>query len=125
MDAALDVQGGARRDDGAAICLGRGPGESYGTIEGKLEEITIHGSQAFAIWQVDGTRVRCLFGKHVTLGEVLAGVGKRVAARGAIKVRPTGEPMSVEVEWLRILGPGAVTAADVRGIFRDHEVVNW
>jgi hypothetical protein len=29
--------------------------------------------------------------------------------------------MSVEVEWLRILGPGAVTAADVRGIFRDHE----
>jgi hypothetical protein len=101
------------------------PRESFGTVEGRLEAVSIHEGREFGIWQLDGKRVRCFFGRYVPLEEVLAAVGKRVAARGVIKTRPSGERVSVDVRELRALGEAPVSADEVRGIFRDHEAADW
>jgi len=98
--------------------------ESYGTVEGGLEELTIHGSKEFGIWQPHG-KVRCLFGRYVTLEDVLQGVGKRVAARGTIRHRPRVGAISVEVESLRILDADDVSAESVLGLCRGSEVADW
>jgi len=110
----------------AGKVLGR-PRTSFGTVEGKLESLSVHGANEFSIWLVDGTRVTCSFGKYLTLDEVLPAVGKRVAARGQIKAHPhTGEPESVEVHYLRVLGSEPVSADEVRGILKDCETAeDW
>ena len=101
------------------------PRKSFGTVEGRLETLSIHGGNEFAIWRRDGTRVKCRFGKYITLDEVLPAVGKRVGARGRIKARPSGEILEVEVQFLRVLGTAPATADDVRGIFRGYETAEW
>ena len=99
------------------------PRTSFGTVEGRLESLSIHGSNEFSIWQIDGSRVKCTFGKYLRLDEVLRAVDRRVAARGIVKTHPrTGKPESVEVRFLRILGQEATRADDVRGIFKGREI---
>lgn len=101
------------------------PLESFGTVEGRLEELTIHAAPEFSIWQADGLKVRCLFGQRLALPEVLAAVGKKVAARGIVKARPNGEAIAVEVEALRVLDARDVSAESVRGLLRNYEVADW
>lgn len=101
--------------------LGR-PRKSFGTVEGRLDSLSVHTAREFAVWRTDGTRVPCYFGRFLSLDDVLPAVGKRVAARGEVKTHPrTGEPESIEVHDLRILGEFVVRAQDVRGIFRGRE----
>ncbi len=99
--------------------------ESFGTIEGTLESLSIRNANEFGIWQPDGRYVKCLFGRFLTLEDVRPAVGKRVAARGRIKTRPSGERVSVEVHELRVIGSDPIAADEVRGIFRDREVADW
>jgi hypothetical protein len=60
--------------------------ESFGTVEGTLEAVTIHGRRAFYIWdQLSGRRVECFFGDRITLEDILAafweeGRGSRACA---------------------------------------------
>jgi hypothetical protein len=101
------------------------PRTSFGTVEGKLESLSVHGSKEFSVWRVDGTRVPCHFGRYLSLDEVLPAIGKRVAARGQIKTNArTGEPQTVEVHELRVIGERTVSAAEVRGIFKGRETAD-
>jgi hypothetical protein len=77
--------------------------ESFGTVEGRLEGIVVHGRQVFYIWEaLTNRRVECNFGNRIALDDVLAAFGKRVAARGIVRRRKTGEPVTVEVNELRV-----------------------
>lgn len=100
------------------------PREGIGTVEGRLEALNVHEAKEFAVWSADGQRVKCLFGRHLTLEDVLPAVGKRVAARGRIKTRPSGDRISVEVHELRIIGADPVLADEVLGIFEGREVAD-
>lgn len=101
------------------------PVESIGTIEGRLEALSLHGSNEFSVWPAGGTAVKCLFGSRLDLErDVLPAVNKRVAAHGRIKTR-RGERVSVEVDELRVIGGEPVSADEVRGILRDFEVADW
>lgn len=101
------------------------PQESVGTIEGRLEALSLHGSNEFSVWPAGGTAVKCMFGNRLDLErDVLPAVNKRVAAHGRIKTR-RGERVSVEVDELRVIGGEPVPADDVRGILRGFEVADW
>jgi len=102
------------------------PLESLGTIEGKLEALSLHGSKDFSVWPPGGTAIKCLFGSRLDLErDVLPAVNKRVAARGRIKTRPNGERVSVEVDELRVIGGKPASADEVRGILKGYEVADW
>jgi hypothetical protein len=98
--------------------------ESFGTIEGRLEGIIVHGRRVFYIWDaLTSRRVECSFGNRIPLGDVLAAFEKRVAVRGIIRRRKTGEPVSVEANELRVFPvedelPGL---SDVQGIMREGQ----
>ena len=102
------------------------PKESFGTIEGRLEALYVHGSSRdFSVWPLEGKAVKCVFGNRLDLEkDVLPAVRKRVAARGRIKTRPNGERLSVEVDELEVL-PSPVSADEVLGILEGHEVADW
>ncbi len=79
------------------------PIETFGTVEGRLEGLMTHGRRTFYVWDAPtNRRVECQFGNRVELGEILSAYGKRVAARGLIRRRKTGEKVSVEVAELRV-----------------------
>ena len=103
--------------------LGR-PRRSFGSIEGRLDALDIHAGQEFAIWPLGGKKVKCSFGEYVELEDVLAAVGKRVAARGEIQTKPNGERI-IQVHSLRVLGQRQVSVDDVRGVFKDHALEDW
>lgn len=96
--------------------------ESFGTIEGKLEGIVVHERRTFYVWEtLTNRRVECMFGDRIALDDVLAAFGKRVAARGIVRKRKTGEPLTVEANELRVFPaedelPGL---DDVQGIMRE------
>jgi nucleotide-binding universal stress UspA family protein len=76
----------------------------YGTIEGRLEEISIHGPTRFAVWdELTDARTDCLIGDD-RLGEAmeLLRMRKRVAVSGRIHYR-NQQPKTVEVEEIRTL----------------------
>ncbi|MGD0197558.1 MAG: hypothetical protein ABSC56_06600 [Solirubrobacteraceae bacterium] len=101
-----------------------GTRQSFGTVEGRLEAVNVHDKNEFGIWLASGAHITCRFGRYVTLDEVLAAVGKRVAARGTIRAKVTGEKQSIEVETLKVLGATPVAADDVRGIFNGRETTD-
>lgn len=73
------------------------------TVEGSLETVTIHGGDAFDVFdQLTGTRVRCILpdGK---LNEAVGALGKRVSVSGRAKFSDKGRPISIEVEAIRVL----------------------
>ena len=83
-----------------------GPIESFGSVEGKLEGLLLHDRRTFYVWEaLTGRRVECNFLNRIPLDEVLAAVGKRVAARGIVRRRRTGELVRVEAEELRVFRP--------------------
>jgi hypothetical protein len=99
------------------------PQRVFGTVEGRLEKLDIHGPSTFIIYSsLTGRSVKCRFGKYVSLEEVTAAVGKRVGARGLVDRRPNGEQISVEVQELRLL-PEPVSADEVLGIFKGYDEV--
>lgn len=99
------------------------PQRVFGSVEGRLEKLDIHGPSKFIIYSsLTGKSVKCRFGKYVSLEEVTAAVGKRVGARGLVERRPDGEPIGVEVQELHVL-PEPVSADEVLGIFKDYKEV--
>ncbi len=99
------------------------PKRVFGTVEGRLEKLDIHGPSNFIVYSsLTGKSVKCRFGKYVSLEEVTAAVGKRVGARGLVERRPNGEQVSVDVQELRVL-PEPVSADEVVGIFQGYDEV--
>jgi hypothetical protein len=103
------------------------PRTTFGTVEGELEALNLHGSsKEFSIYPLGSKGIKCTFGSRLDLErDILPAVSKRVAARGRIKTRPNGERLSVEVHELRIVGDPPASADDVRGILRGYEVAGW
>jgi hypothetical protein len=102
------------------------PEVSFGTIEGRLEALSIHGTKDFSVWTLGGSAVKCVFGSRLDLeADVLPAVGKRVAVSGRLKTRPNGERVSLDVEELRVIGGRPVSADEVKGILKGYEVADW
>lgn len=73
------------------------------TVEGSLETVTIHGGEAFDVFdQLTGTRMRCIL-PDGQINEAVSALGKRVAVSGRAKFSDKGRPISIEVESIRVL----------------------
>lgn len=96
--------------------------ESFGTVEGKLEGLLVHDRRVFYVWEaLTSRRVECSFGSRIPLNDVLAAFGKRVGARGIIRRRKSGEPVSIEANELRVFPAEDELPAvdDIQGIVRN------
>ncbi len=77
--------------------------QEYGSIEGRLEGLMTHGKRRFFIWEsLTNRQVECQFADRIPLQDILAAYERRVAARGIVHRRRTGEKLSVEVEEFRV-----------------------
>lgn len=95
----------------------------YGSVEGTLEALTIHGKNAFAVYDaVTGKRIECVCDRQM-LEQVIEHLGKRVLVRGEIRHPGDGKSKKVLVEGFRLLGVGTLPQVeDVRGMFADDPV---
>jgi len=76
----------------------------HGTIEGRLETISQHGTYQVKVYDPLSDRgVLCDVPPEVQ-AQALAAFGKRVAVTGTIRYHRTGKPISVAVESMRVLG---------------------
>lgn len=79
---------------------------SFGAIEGRLEMISIRRFSRFGITHsLTGRSIKCRFQREL-LDEVKAALGKRVVATGIVHYNAQGDPIRVDVEWLRLLREG-------------------
>jgi len=92
-----------------------------GTIEGRLEELNIHGKPTFQIWErLTGRKIQCRAGDSVSREQLEAGLGRRVAVRGTIKASKHGVSQSIDAKQLRIFPAEheLPSADEVLGILR-------
>jgi molybdopterin-guanine dinucleotide biosynthesis protein len=74
----------------------------YGTIEGRLEVISVHDHPSFSIWEsLTNRRVECQVSEE-QIPAIFALLGKRVAVTGRVRYR-NHVPKSIQVESLRKL----------------------
>jgi hypothetical protein len=86
--------------------LRRSEHTEYGTIEGRIETLSIRGRRAFYVWDVvSGHRVECGLGgeRGELLDEAHRAFGKRVAVSGLIRYRGPNEPQSITVDGITVL----------------------
>lgn len=95
----------------------------YGSVEGTLGALTIHGRNAFSVYDaITGKRIECICDRE-TLEQVIEHLGKRVLVRGEIRHPGDGKSKRVLVKGFRLLGVGPLPQAeDVRGLFADDPV---
>jgi len=75
-----------------------------GTVEGRLESVSLHGTSEFSLYtHLDDRRVRCFFGSRVGLPDIREGIGRRVAVYGTMKVRDDGAVSSITADELTVL----------------------
>jgi len=89
-----------------------------GVIEGHLQMISSRGTLHLGVWDTIGDRlVRCYVPAEM-IDEAKAALDKRVAVAGTIRYRPSGEPVSIDVDSLEVFPPEAElpTADEVYGI---------
>jgi hypothetical protein len=74
---------------------------SYGTIEGTLETLNVHGQRTFNIYDVlTDEKTECEFPESM-FEEVYGAVRKRVVVTGRVKFNRDGDPISMKVESMR------------------------
>jgi hypothetical protein len=96
--------------------------EQFGSVEGKLEGLIVHRRKVFYVWEtLTNRRVECVFSDRIELDEVLAAFGRRVSVRGLIRLRKTGEKLSIEASELYVFPPEEElpTIEDIEGILQD------
>ncbi len=78
---------------------------SIGSVEGRLETISIHGKRPRFIVYHGPTRkaVTCRFDADRWLDTVKDGLGRRVNVKGAVHYNAKGEPLRVDLEDMRLL----------------------
>lgn len=77
--------------------------EAYGSIEGMLETLSVHGRPHFTIYDVLTRRgVQCLIPQGL-VSKAHSAFQKRVAVSGKIKYTRRGKPVSISAEDLRVL----------------------
>lgn len=109
----------------ADIVLGQSR-SSFGSVEGRLEALNIHGGKQFRIYSsIDDKAITCNFGRHLELDDILRAVGKKIMVRGVVKTNPRGERTTIEAHSIRVLGDRLVTADEVFGIFEGTTEAAW
>lgn len=95
---------------------------SIGSVEGKLETISVHGKPKFIVYD-DLTRkaVTCKFESERWLEKVKEALGRRVNVAGVVHYNAKGEPLRVQLEDLRFLRRQEELPAtsEIGGIDRD------
>lgn len=92
-----------------------------GTIEGQLESVNVHARPTFAVWErLTGNRIECAAGETITVDDLGAALGRRVAVRGRIRASKGGEKRRIDVTELRVFPAEEElpSADEVRGILR-------
>ncbi len=98
-------------------------GQSYlseGTIEGRLEMVTVHQTPYFRIYDaIHGLGIPCYFDQEI-LEQVRSGLNKRVIVSGRIRSDRIGKPESMRVSNIEVLEPRPerVTPSKLRGLGR-------
>jgi hypothetical protein len=101
----------------------RGTLRSLGSVEGRLEVLSVHQRTQCTIYErVTGRAVRCYFPQE-ELPLVMAAFGRRVTAHGLIWSNAAGEPQSIEVRSAGDIvafppDKELPRAGDVRGLLR-------
>jgi|SRR5215213_7908717 len=89
-----------------------------GAIEGKLEMVSFHGGFQAGVWEsLTNRMVRCNVPSRLE-PQVMTALKKRVSITGRIRYRPSGEPVSIDVEGVEIFPDASKlpTADEVYGI---------
>jgi hypothetical protein len=78
-----------------------------GSVEGKLETISIHRSKKFVIYEsLTGKGVTCIINNDELLRLATESLGQKVVVSGMVSFNIKNEPCRVTVSALRILGRG-------------------
>ena len=96
---------------------------AFGSLEGRLEAVTIHDSIAFSIYDsITSRRILCSCNRE-TLDLAIRHFDKRVSVSGEIKFNNQGDATSITVDEVRPLGTGSLPQArDIRGLFASHKI---
>jgi hypothetical protein len=100
------------------------PDVSYGTVEGLLEAVNIHGTnRTFGVYDpLTGKKIECKLTGKVTVDDLGPAIGKRVAVSGLIVSRSTGERISIQADELEIFEDTDLPSPeDVIGILKGYE----
>ena len=91
----------------------------YGSVEGRLEGVIVHGDRYFNVYdELTGRRIRCYFANRIPVRRVADALEQRVTAYGQISYRANGDVATVLAEELYVFPSADVlpSADDVRGI---------
>jgi hypothetical protein len=86
-----------------------GQRNAIGSVEGKLEVISVHNRLRFTLYGGRGERIECLF-QETLLPQVKSALGERVCIRGRVHYRKDGVPATVEAQRLHLMRPRPVAA---------------
>ena len=100
-------------------------GDSIGSIEGKLDTISVHIRPFFTLYDaLTGRGVRCYFGED-RRALVLKSLGKKMLAHGRIRRDPGGFPKELrDLDRLDPLGESGGASAGLAGILRGVDVLH-
>lgn len=81
--------------------------KALGSVEGRLETITVHGGSKFVVYHSRTRKaVNCKFDPGRWMEEVKQAMGNRVSAMGLVYFNARGEPLRVDLEQMRVLREG-------------------
>jgi len=95
---------------------------SIGTIEGRLESVTVHNRRAFNVYDdLTGQRIECHFGRRIEVEAIAAAVEKRVGVTGELRYRRSGELVGVRAHELEVFHDQSEipSADDIRRMLRE------
>ncbi len=77
---------------------------SVGSVEGRLEMVSIHEKPRFIVYQAHTQKaVTCKFDPKALLDRIKEALGKKVRVSGLVHKNAKGEPVRVDLEEIRIL----------------------
>ena len=96
---------------------------AFGSLEGRLEAVTIHDSVAFSIYDsITNRRVVCKCDRDA-LDIAIKHFGKRVSVSGEVIYNVQGEATSIKVDAIQAFQTDPLPQAkDIRGLFSEHKV---
>ena len=96
---------------------------AFGSLEGRLETVTVQDSIAFSIYDATtGRRILCNCNRE-TLNSAIKHFDKRVSVSGEVTFNVQGEATLMRVDEIRPLEIGPLPQAkDIRGLFSAHRI---
>ena len=96
---------------------------AFGSLEGRLEAVTIHDSIAFSIYDAITSRwVVCKCDRDA-LDLAIKHFGKRVSVSGEVNYNAQEEATSIKVDAIQAFQTDSLPQAkDIRGLFSEHKV---